>query len=119
MAGMTKITMLLAQAPWAPNGDLNDQIDLLVQLNPQGHMDAAAYEADPESWVATRIRPGESPRPGRLMRVDGGWFVRGPKGDDEPLWDFTADILRPGEVVSLRQPDGTLLLFRIVAVDTV
>lgn len=115
--GPTKITMLLAMAPWSADGDLHDQIQMRVRLDALGRPDVAAYEADPESWIATRQQPGKPVRTGQLMRAGEGWGLRGIRGDDEPIWDLGLDLMRPGEVVSLRQPDGCDLLFRIVAVE--
>lgn len=114
---MPTLRMMLAQAPWAPDGDLHDHAELRACLTPQGRLDAEACEAAPDPWVLTRHQPGQPVRAMRLAPLDGRWGLRSLRDDDEPLWTLDADTLRPGEIVTLRQPDGAELLFRVVAID--
>ena len=114
---MAKVAMRLAQAPWAPEGDLEDHLELRLHLDAQARPDLSAFEAAPEPWTATRCQPGHPPRTTRLTRVDGTWALCGPVGDNEPLWTVIGDMFRPGEIIHLRQPDGTTLLFRVVSVE--
>lgn len=121
MAGgerMTKLLLVLAQAPGLPNGNLEDRLELHVALTPQGQLDDQAFEAASAPWHATRERPGRPAQHCDLVRLDGGWVLQGLHDeDDDPLWVLEGWVFRPGELVRLRRPDGTELLFRIVQVE--
>jgi hypothetical protein len=114
---MVKLILVLAQAPWAEQGDVNDHLDLTVQLTAQGRFDTAAFQAAPDHWTALRRRPDHHPRAYHLVRTDKAWALHSMDNDDEPLIDLSTDILRPGEVVGLQQPDGGKIWFRIVSVE--
>ena len=112
---MTKLTMLLAQGPGLPKGDLGDRLVTHLLLNAQGQIDPAAYDADPMPWLATRDAPGREPIQVEVIRLDEGWALQSMRDADDPLWTFEGHVFRPGELVRLRRPDGEELLFRIVA----
>ncbi len=116
---MTKLTMLLARGPGLPEGDLNDRLSVELCLTSQGLLDAEAFEARSEPWLAARERPGIAVKRSELMPLDQGWALQGIHGDDDPLWQFEGHVFRPGELVVLRRPDGEELIFRIVASETV
>lgn len=114
---MTKLTMLLVQGPGKPLGDLDDRLVVHLGLTSQGQLDLAAYEADPNPWLAVRHRPGQEPRQAEVIRLDEGWAMQSMRSEDDPLWTFEGHVFRPGELVRLRRADGGELLFRIVAVE--
>ena len=115
---MTKLLLVLAQAPGLPNGDLEDRLELHLALTPQGQLDAQAFDAAPAPWRATRERSGRPPQHSELIRLDEVWVLQNLRHeDDDPLWVFEGWVFRPGELVRLRRPDGTELLFRIVQVE--
>jgi len=114
---MARLSLVLAQAPGLPNGDLKDRLDLRLMLTPQGQIDSYAYEAAPALWLATRQQPGQPTRHAELIPLDEGWALQSLCSDDDPLWAFEGVVFRPGELVRLRRPDGTELLFRIVQVE--
>ncbi len=112
---MAKLLLVLAQAPGLPKGDLEDRLELCLALTPNGQLDDQAFDAALTPWRATRERPGQPPQHAELIRLEGRWVLQGMhQADDEPLWAVEGWLFRPGELVSLRQPDGTELLFRIV-----
>lgn len=114
---MTRVTMLLARGPGRPEGDLEDRLVMGLELTRQGQIDVEAYHATPSPWLAFRSRAGGEPRPLEVIRVDDGWALQSTKGEDDPIWTFDGRLFRPGELVSLRQPDSEVLLFRIVATE--
>ena len=61
---MAKVTMLLAQGPGKPDGDVQQGLELRACLTKNGHIDVAAYEADP-----SRGGRGDS---GRITRIGSG-----------------------------------------------
>ena len=115
---MTRITMLLARGPGLPEGDLNDKLTLTVALTAQGHLDTDAFAQHPTPWLACRERPGQKAKRSELAPDDGIWALSAVHGDDDPLWTVNSGVMRPGELVMLRRPDGEDLLFRIVASET-
>ena len=110
---MTKISMVLAHGPGKPDGDLSDRMTLTAELNAQGHLDP-----EQEAATALRERPDQPDKPSVLVAQEGGWVLRGLHSDDDPLWTIDARVLRPGEAVVLRRPDGEELIYRIVASET-
>ena len=106
--------MVLAQGPGRPNGDVANRLELTVALTPQGALDEAAFGEAP--WPTRRLLPDGNVLAGELVRIDGGWALRGPAGEDAPLWDIESRVFRPGEYVTLRRPGGDELIFRIVDV---
>ena len=110
--------MILAYAPGRPEGDLADRLDLWVGLTPQGQLDEAAFSAGDPPWPSVRMLPDGSERPGELVLLDTGWALRSVRSQDDPLWTLEGRVLRPGELVTLRRPDGEEHIFRVVNVET-
>ena len=101
--------MLLAYAPGRPEGDLRDRLELRVPLTPQGWLD--------DGGSSLRVLPDGTMRPGQLVAVEGGWALRSTRSEDEPLWALEGRVFRPGELVTLRRPDGEEHIFRVVNVE--
>lgn len=114
---MVKVTMLLAQAPGQPEGNLEDKIQMSVELTPGAQLDVAAHQAAPSPWLATRERPGHRTRQSELIRLDETWALQSMRSEDDPLWTFETGVMRPGELVRLGRPGGEEQLFRIVSVE--
>ena len=114
---MVKVTMLLAQAPGQPEGNLADKIEMHVELTPGAQIDAVAHQAAPSPWLAMRERPGHAPRQSELVRLDETWALQSMRSEDDPLWTFESGVIRPGELVRLGRPGGDEQLFRIVSVE--
>ena len=112
---MTKLTLVLAHSPDKPEGDIEDRLTLELALTAQGQIDSAGYEGAASPWLATRQRNGGSPRALEVIRLDEGWALQSTNSLDDPIWVFEGHVFRPGELVRLRRPDGSALLYRIVA----
>ena len=112
---MTRIMMVLAHGPGLPDGDLLDRMTLMASLTAQGYLDGAQSDGEQPEGTAVRERPGKPDKHSKLVSEEGSWVLRGLEGDDDPLWAIDARILRPGEPVVLRRPDGEELIYRIVA----
>lgn len=111
---MTRITLLLAQGPGKPDGDIEDRLVLDIGLNAQGQIDGQAYETAERPWLAVRERHGGAARHLEVIRLDEGWALQSTNSLDDPIWAFEGHVYRPGELVALKRPDGETLLFRIV-----
>lgn len=111
---MTRITLLLAQGPGKPDGDIEDRLVLDIGLNAQGQIDGQAYDTAAQPWLAVRERSGGLARHLEVIRLDEGWALQSTNSLDDPIWAFEGHVYRPGELVALKRPDGETLLFRIV-----
>jgi hypothetical protein len=111
---MARVLMLLAAGPGQPEGDLAYRMELTATLTPLAALDEAAFDGSP--WPVLRVLPSGRELHSGLVRVDDAWALRGPAGEDAPLWAFEGRVFRPGEYVMLRRPDGDELVFRIVDV---
>ncbi|GAC1338614.1 MAG: hypothetical protein NVSMB18_05320 [Acetobacteraceae bacterium] len=114
---MTKLTMLLAQGPGKPEGDVEDRLFMALCLTQQGQIDVDAYQSAPTPWLARREQSGHAPRDLEIIRIDEGWALQSTRSEDDPIWTFDGHVFRPGEVVRLRRPDSQEFLFRIVAAE--
>ncbi len=110
--------MVLAYAPGRSEGDLTDRLELTVRLTPQGQLDEAAFAAGGLPWPSVRMLPDGSQRHGEMVPLGAGWALRSARSEDEPLWTLEGRVFRPGELVTLRRPDGEEHIFRIVNVET-
>ena len=62
-------------------------------------------------------------RAGRIPYPDAPWWPvflseLARHDPDEPLWELSLSLIRPGEYLTLRRPSGEALVFRIVQVAT-
>lgn len=123
MAATQLVTVMLARA-WEPGEPAVDagRIEFDVALDPHGAPDAQAWLADPAPWPARRIRPGAPPETGDVAHDEDGWQLRffgDPGREGDPPAHRICHIqggLRPGEVLTLRAPDGTEAAWRVVDV---
>ncbi len=122
------VTVTLVRA-WEPGAaaDEAERIEFAVALDPQGQPDARAWHDDPSAWTATRHLPGRPPERGEVAHDEEGWQLRfhpargsaGPGRDAEaPGLRLPAlgHGLRPGEVLTLSDPQGAAAAWRVVGV---
>jgi hypothetical protein len=118
---MPTVTLVLAGGPGFPNGSADHRYEIDVALDSTGQLDLAAWQADPEPWPVRRFMLGEAMRSGDVQHdAETGWSLRLDPSDDnpeqtEPL--VSAGVLRPGEHLTLRAPDGRDYAWRVVSVD--
>ena len=122
---MAKVAVLLALAagPGFPEGSSDHQFEVTLALDAAGRPDVAAWWADPAPWPARRFAPGKPPAQGDVQHdADHGWSVRlfGPEGEGpdapETRLDFGTQPVRPGEHVTVTEPDGSAFAYRVVGV---
>ncbi|MBR0681418.1 hypothetical protein GXW74_13055 [Roseomonas eburnea] len=122
MAAVTVI-LALAAGPGFPQGSPEHRYEIELALDAGGRPDAAAWSADPVPWRARRILPGAEPLPGDVQHdPDHGWSIRffgaPTEGPDVPetRFDCGPDPVRPGEYVTVTEPDGAEFVYRVVGV---
>lgn len=120
---MPLVTLVMANGPGFPLGSAEHRYALSVALTPGGLLDPRAWLADPAPWPLTRYWPGEAPSGGDVhWDEDTGWFLRvfpaGSELSDTPLHALIRNPgqLRPGEYVTIREPDGSEYGWRVVSV---
>ena len=117
------ILLALSAGPGFPDGSPGHRYEIELSLDAGGRPDAEAWAADPEPWRARRIAPGQDPVPGDVQyEPDHGWSIRffgaAAEGPDAPetRFDCGPDPLRPGEYVTVTEPDGAQFAYRVVGV---
>ncbi|MCK8785068.1 hypothetical protein M0638_11800 [Roseomonas sp. NAR14] len=120
---MATVTLVMAWGPGLPEGSPGHRYEMSVTLDPQGHIDPAAWQADPNPWPARRIWPAEPERHGDVQYdPEYGWSLRffggAAQAPDVPLQDVLqpSGPMRPGEYVGIREADGEDYGYRIVSV---
>jgi hypothetical protein len=118
-----RVTLAMVAGPGFPEGSPGHRYEIELALDAAGRPDAAAWAADPAPWRARRIAPGAGPLQGDVQHdPDHGWSIRffgaAADGPDAPetQFDTGAEPVRPGEYVSVVEPDGAAFTYRVVAV---
>jgi hypothetical protein len=121
-ARLRQVTLTRAWEPGA-EGAAGERIEFAVALDANGMPDEAAWLSDPTPWPATRHLPGQPPLRGDVAHDEDGWQLRffpGQAGDpDMPVHRLChlGGGLRPGEVLTLRAPNGREGAWRVVGVE--
>ena len=106
-----------------PEGSPDHRYEIRLALDARGFPDSAAWMADQDSWPAKRFWPGEGLMEGDVLYdPDDGWALRFFRRDDSPV-DAPLQAMirgvapcRPGENVTITEPDGREYAWRIVGV---
>lgn len=115
-----QVTMVTA---WEPGGAGGEQrIRFTAALDSQGQLDLAAWLADSQPWPAERHCPDAPIRHGDVVHDEDGWSLRLSPGEGIDPEAAPHRILnhsggfRPGEVVTLRAPNGVATAWRVVGI---
>jgi len=116
-----QVTMIRA---WEPGAEAPEtqRICFTAVLDAQAQPDQAAWLADPAPWPAERHRADAPPRSGDVVHDEDGWGLRLTPGEGIDPEAAVHRLLnheggfRPGEVVTLRAPNGVASAWRIVSV---
>ncbi|ODN71272.1 hypothetical protein [Methylobrevis pamukkalensis] len=113
------IRLELAREKDHPQGDAGHGYDILLPLKDDGAIDTASLGGEAVCRVR-RFRSDENDRIGKLVRSGGGrWKIdydKSDDADDELAFHFEAEHFVAGEYVSIREDDGELHTFQVVAV---
>jgi hypothetical protein len=121
-AKLVDVTLVQAWSPGAPDGHAAHRITFGMALDAQGGPDAEAWLADPNPWPARRESDIAAALQGDVAHDEEGWSLRfwpeGAPATEAPLARILGGPgwLRPGEVVTIREPDGSEAAWRVVAV---
>lgn len=122
--GLSLVRLELARDADFPEGSRRHGYEFAAPLDADGHIDAVHWKSERQRCTVRRFWGDEPDEQGHLVhlggREGGGWAfhydIAGDPNLDEPGYRFSSHAFRPGEYVSIREQDGRLRTFRIVAV---
>ena len=109
------IRLELARTPEFPQGSASRAYLLHLPLDQNGLIDEAALRGSPSLATVRRFWPGQPDRSGYVVGSPGGWAFSYEIGedDDETVFHLETHPIRVGEYVTLTEPDGERLPFRV------
>jgi hypothetical protein len=123
-SSLAKITLNLARTKVHPDGSSRHGYEFVAPLDNLGHIDAKVWKDKKHACTVHRFWGDEPIRHGFLVHRAGGdkgatWgfeYDRATHADDEAGFKFADHAIKPGEYVSIRDPDGEMETYRVVAV---
>lgn len=122
MTRLSRLTLRLARNPQsgAPEGDPTRGYSILAPLDAEGHIDLVAWRDARARCTVVRFSPDpEEQADGWLTHNGSHWFFRYDEdleGPDEPVFRLGDHRMIADEFVSVRQPDGKSLVYRVTDV---
>lgn len=112
------IRLELARTPDFPEGSPGRAYLLRLPLGEDGIISEPAIRSDPGQATVRRFWPSQPDMSGHVIRTPAGWAFsyRIGEEDDETLFHLETHPLCPGEYVTLTEPDGQRLPFRVACV---
>ena len=111
------IRLELARTREFPEGSASRAYLLRLPLDEQGLIDEAALGESPGLATVHRFWPNEPDMSGYVIRTPNGWAMsyEPGEGDDENVFHLETHPIREGEYVTLTEPDGRQLPFRVAS----
>ncbi|MFN2259888.1 MAG: hypothetical protein ABR601_08630 [Parasphingopyxis sp.] len=112
------IRLELARTPDFPEGSPGRAYLIRLPLDENGVIDEQARIAAPAMATVRRFWPNERDMSGYVIHTPTGWAFSYKIGeeDDENLFHLESHPIRLGEYVTLAEPDGNRLPFRVASV---
>ena len=111
------IRLELARTREFPEGSASRAYLLRLPLDDDGLIDEATLSASPAQATVHRFWPNEPDLSGYVVRTPRGWalsYALG-DGDDEIVFHLETRPIRIGQYVTLTEPDGQQLPFRVAS----
>ncbi len=111
------VKLELARTEDFPSGSPSRSYLIRLPLDENGLIDEAARKADPQRATIRRYWPNEADQSGYVLKAKGGWVFSYAVGedDDESIFHMENHPLKVGEYLTLTEPNGERLPFRIVS----
>jgi hypothetical protein len=111
------IRLELARTRDFPEGSASRCYLLRLPLTDDGLIDETARKAEPGRATVRRFWPNEPDLSGYVIRTPRGWAFsyRPGEDDDETVFHLETHPMRLGEYVTLTEPDGERLPFRVAS----
>ena len=123
---LQRIRLELARDPDFPAGSREHGYDLIAPLDAKGHISAEGWKADRDHCRVRRFWGHDGEQIGHILHKPGGtggiwafhYDIRGgaKNAHDESGFRFDTHVFKPGEYVSIKEQDGEMRTFRVVAV---
>lgn len=122
---LQRIRLELARDPDFPSGSREHGYDLIAPLDADGHISAAGWKADRDHCRVRRFWGHDGEQVGHILHKPGGtggiWVFHydirgGGNSSDESGFHFETHVFKPCEYVSIKEQDGEMRTFRVVAV---
>ncbi len=123
-SALKKIRLNLARTKQYPAGSIRHGYEFIAPLDQSGRIDVDAWKAHRPACTVRRFWGDEPVEKGFLVHRPGGvsgatWgfeYDGSTHEDDEAGYRFGEHMFRPGEYVSIRESDGEMHTFQVVAV---
>ncbi len=118
MAEWKRIRLQLARTEEFPDGSASRSYIIRLPLNTGGMIDEAARALEPARARVRRFWPNEPDLSGYVISTGEGWAFSYQIGedDDEKIFHLESHPIREGEYITLTEPDGKKLPFRVTEV---
>lgn len=117
MSGMNwkSIRLELARTSEFPEGSASRAYLLRLPLDETGLIDECALKHSPALATVHRFWPNEPDLSGYVIPTPNGWAISYEPGedDDETVFHLETHPIRVGEYITLAEPDGRQLPFRV------
>ncbi len=121
---MRRIRLERARAQGHPEGDPGEGYDIVAPLDETGHISVEGWRNQRALCFVHRVKGGDIVERGLLAHRAGGpgggtWmFDYDPRdmGEEDTGFHFETHVFAPGEYVSIRDPDGDVLTYRVATV---
>ena len=113
------IRLELARTPEFPQGSPSRVYLVRLPLDAEGRIDEAVRVLEPAMATVRRFWPNQPDMSGYVVRTPDGWAFSYAPGeeDDERLFHLETHAIKPGEYLTLTEPDGSRLPFRVASID--
>ena len=112
------VKLELARTDEFPAGSPSRTYLIRIPLDDDALINEAARKAEPQRATIRRFWPNEPDQSGYILKTKNGWVFSYAVGeeDDENLFHLENHPIRAGEYLTLTEPDGDRLPFRVVSV---
>jgi hypothetical protein len=122
-AVLRKVTLNAARSKEFPEGSIRHGYDFIAPLTGEGRIDLEAWKVHRAECFAHRFWGDEPRMQGLLVHHSGGrggsnWALKWDSADtdEEEGYRFGDHAFQVGEYVSVREPEGEMLTYRVVGV---
>jgi len=118
MSNWNIVKLELARTDEYPSGSANHSYLIRVPLDENEIIDETARAIDPGRATIRRFWPNEPEQSGYVLKANNGWAFSYAVGeeDDENLFHLESHPIKQGEYLTVTEPNGDRLPYRIVAV---
>jgi hypothetical protein len=115
MDNWKNIRLELGRSSEFPTGSVSRAYLIRLPLDDCDFVDQQAFAASPSRATVRRHWAAEADERGRMVQSGEDWVMRR-DGRPDRIFQFNGTPVRLGQQISMTEPDGTVLLFKIAGV---